>query len=81
MDELGSRRRHEVDRLSATERQSPHARHDDRGLRLHGYAYLVIYTAPAFFPRGDPATSILASLAVFAVGFISRHSEVSSLAE
>ena len=36
------------------------------------YAYLVIYTAPAFFPRGDPATSILASLAVFAVGFISR---------
>jgi len=36
------------------------------------YSYLVIYTAPAFFPASDSATSILASLAVFAVGFIAR---------
>ncbi|MFD8338970.1 MFS transporter [Streptomyces solisilvae] len=36
------------------------------------YGYLVIYIAPSFFPAGDSATSILASLAVFAVGFIAR---------
>jgi len=45
------------------------------------YAYLVIYTAPAFslvVTRPHPSWRHLQS---FAVGFISRHSEVSSLAE
>ncbi|MEU6701903.1 MFS transporter [Pseudonocardia sp. NPDC046786] len=36
------------------------------------YAYLVIFTAPTFFPTGNAATAVIASLAVFAVGFLSR---------
>ena len=36
------------------------------------YAYLVVYTAPLFFPSGDPTVAILASLMVFAAGFVAR---------
>ncbi|WP_181784364.1 MFS transporter, partial [Pseudonocardia pini] len=36
------------------------------------YAYLVVYTAPLFFPSGDPVTAVLASLLVFAAGFVAR---------
>lgn len=36
------------------------------------YAYLIVFTAPTFFPTGNAATAVIASFAVFAVGFLSR---------
>jgi len=36
------------------------------------YGYFVAVIGSQFFPAGDPATEVLASLAVFAVGFIAR---------
>ena len=36
------------------------------------YAFLVVYTAPLFFPSLDPAAAVLSSLAVFAAGFVAR---------
>ncbi|MDN5913508.1 MAG: MFS transporter [Pseudonocardia sp.] len=36
------------------------------------YSYLVVFLAPVFFPSDDPAAGILASLLVFAAGFVAR---------
>ncbi|MGW2824295.1 MFS transporter [Streptomyces sp. NPDC001443] len=36
------------------------------------YGFLVVFTAPLFFPSGDPATGILASLGVYGVGYLAR---------
>jgi MHS family proline/betaine transporter-like MFS transporter len=36
------------------------------------YGYFVAVIGAQFFPAGDPATEVLSSLAVFAVGFIAR---------
>ncbi|MFJ8816381.1 MFS transporter [Amycolatopsis thermoflava] len=36
------------------------------------YAYLVVYTAPLFFPSGTQGTAVLSSLLVFAAGFVAR---------
>ncbi|HVW44534.1 MAG TPA: MFS transporter [Amycolatopsis sp.] len=36
------------------------------------YAYLVVFTAPLFFPAENETTAILASLVVFAAGFVAR---------
>jgi len=36
------------------------------------YAFVLVYTAPVFFPGGDPTTAILTSLLVFGVGFVAR---------
>ncbi|MDN5915319.1 MAG: MFS transporter [Pseudonocardia sp.] len=36
------------------------------------YAYLVVYTAPLFFPGGSTVTAVLSSLLVFAAGFVAR---------
>jgi MHS family proline/betaine transporter-like MFS transporter len=36
------------------------------------YGYFVAVIGSQFFPAGDPATEVLASLAVFAVGFVAR---------
>ncbi|WP_063740052.1 MFS transporter [Amycolatopsis jejuensis] len=36
------------------------------------YGYLAVVIAPLFFPSGDPVVSLLASLAVFATGYLIR---------
>jgi len=36
------------------------------------YAFFAVYIGKAFFPANDPATSLLASLGTFAVGFVTR---------
>lgn len=36
------------------------------------YAYLAVYTAPLFFPNENPIVSVLATLGVYAVGFVAR---------
>lgn len=36
------------------------------------YGFVAIYIAQTFFPSSDPVASLLASLAVFAVGFVAR---------
>jgi len=36
------------------------------------YGFLVVYLAPQFFPGGNPAASVLASLGVFAAGYFAR---------
>ncbi|GAA1786729.1 MFS transporter [Pseudarthrobacter sulfonivorans] len=36
------------------------------------YAYLTVYTAPLFFPNQNPLVSVLATLGVYAVGFLAR---------
>lgn len=36
------------------------------------YTYLIVYTAPLFFPSDDPVTSVLSSLLVLGSGFITR---------
>ena len=36
------------------------------------YAFLVVYTAPLWFPSKDPAVSVIATLGVYGVGFIAR---------
>ena len=36
------------------------------------YTYLVLYTAPLFFPSGDPVAGVLASLLVLGAGFLTR---------
>jgi len=36
------------------------------------YTYLVVYTAPLFFPAGDPVIGILASLLVLGAGYLTR---------
>jgi len=36
------------------------------------YTYLVVYTAPLFFPSGTSGTAVLSSLLVFAAGFVAR---------
>lgn len=36
------------------------------------YAYLAVYTAPLFFPNSNAAVSVIATLAVYAVGFVAR---------
>ena len=36
------------------------------------YSYFAVYIGRVFFPSTDPATSLLASLATFGVGFLTR---------
>jgi MHS family proline/betaine transporter-like MFS transporter len=36
------------------------------------YGFLVVYMAPLFFPEGDGTAAVLASLVVFAVGYLAR---------
>src|SRR5215510_1463041 len=36
------------------------------------YAFFTVYIGRTFFPSGDPATSLLASLGTFGVGFVTR---------
>ncbi|MFJ9563908.1 MFS transporter [Streptomyces fuscichromogenes] len=36
------------------------------------YGFLVVYLAPLFFPTGDRATGVLASLGVYGVGYLAR---------
>ena len=36
------------------------------------YAYLTAYTAPLFFPNESPIVSVLATLGIYAVGFVAR---------
>lgn len=36
------------------------------------YSYLVVFLAPVFFPSDDPTAGVLASLLVFAAGFVAR---------
>lgn len=36
------------------------------------YAFLVVYTAPLWFPSNDPAVSVVATLGVYGVGFLAR---------
>lgn len=37
-----------------------------------GYAYFAVYIGRTFFPSSDPTTSLLASLATFGAGFLTR---------
>ncbi|MFN3559448.1 MAG: MFS transporter, partial [Brevundimonas sp.] len=38
----------------------------------YAYAAFTLYFAPVFFPKGEPTAQLLASAAIFAVGFLMR---------
>lgn len=40
------------------------------------YSAFSLYFAPIFFPSSDPTAELLGAAAVFAVGFLMRHSRI-----